>query len=165
MNLNKLVREFFEENEFDRLSNKLAVTRSDGTVIYCNSKDSFEASNIGALASGIWQAASSLSALVNKSEAPLSFRLAFDTSSEGIYILPLALGEMECNLCCVFKDQINPGKLKQNMRNIAFLLEAFMREEFLRLKSTVRPTKIRSGYLFENITDEEMDRLFGVAGV
>ncbi len=165
MNFNALVKDFFEENEFDRLSDKVAVLRSDGTVLYCNSKDSFEASNIGALASGIWQAASSLSNLVNKSDEESCFRLAFDTTSEGIYILATNLGGIDCYLCCIFKDQLNPGKLKQNMRNIGFLLEAYMREESLRLQSTVRAKNVRTGYLFENITDEEMDRLFGVAGV
>lgn len=165
MNLNSLVKDFFEENEFDRLANKVSVVRSDGTVLYCNSKDSFEASNIGALASGIWQAASSLSQMINKGENSSAFRLAFDTTSEGIYILPIDIASRDCYLCCLFKDQLNPGKLKQSMRNIGFLLEAYMREEALRFEAQELPRELRSGYLFKDITDEEMDRLFGVAGV
>src|SRR5690554_6414620 len=162
MNLSALIKDFFIESEFDRVSEKVAIVRTDGTVLYSNSANSFEASNIGALASGIWQAAESLASLVN--EPRDGYRLAFDTSSDGIYLLPLSLGERSCYLCCIYKDLLNPGKLKQNMRNLSFLLEAFVRVESLREESEVQ-TSGKEGYLFENITDEEMDQLFGVAGI
>lgn len=164
MNLTSLLKEFFVENEFNTVSEKVAVVRNDGTVVYSNSIDSMEASNIGALASGIWQAAQSLSSLVNSSIVKESYRMAFDTSSDGIYLLPVNLGGRDCYLCCIFKDQINPGKLKQNMRNIAFLLEAFAREESFQAENQDTVGE-ESGFLFTDITDEEMDKLFGVAGI
>lgn len=165
MNITALVKEFFVENEFNLISDKVAVIRNDGTVLYSNSLNSLEASNIGALASGIWQAAQSLSSLVNKDLPYEDYRLAFDTTSDGIYLLPAALGERTCYLCCIFKDQLNPGKLKQNMRNISFLLEAYVREESLAFSQQEDSTAKSQGYLFENITDEEMNQLFGVAGI
>lgn len=163
MNLAATVKDFFVENEFHLISEKIAVVRNDGTSLYSNSVDSREAANIGALASGIWQASSSLAALVEKEPRREAYRLSFDTSSDGIYILPLRLGERSCYLCCIFKDRLNPGKLKQNMRNISFLLEAFVRDETLLNARESAPVK--RGYLFDNITDEEMDQLFGAAGI
>lgn len=48
------------------------------------------------------------------------------------------------------------------MRNIAFLLETFIRDESV---STSFPSQTtRTGFLFENITDKEMDQLFGFTG-
>lgn len=164
MNLASLVKEFFVENEFHLISEKVAVVRNDGTVLYSNSMDSKEAANIGALASGIWQASSSLASLVDKNLPEESYRLSFDTSSDGVYLLPASLDKRNCYFCCIFKDRLNPGKLKQNMRNISFLLEAFVREESLRKEQKAQPRE-KEGYLFENITDEEMDQLFGVAGI
>ena len=61
MNLTTLVKEFFIENEFNMISNRVALVRNDGTVLFANSLNSMESANIGALASGIWQAAQSLS--------------------------------------------------------------------------------------------------------
>ncbi|MCO4755344.1 MAG: roadblock/LC7 domain-containing protein [Bacteriovoracaceae bacterium] len=162
MNFTNLVKEFFVENEFNLISDRVALVRNDGTVMYANSLNSLESSNIGALASGIWQAAQSLSSLVNKDAPQSGYRLSFDTSSEGIYLLPLTLDNIDCYFCCIFKDQINPAKLKQNMRNIGFLLETYIRDESLNFK---RPKpSIEQGYLFKNITDQEMDQLFGFTG-
>lgn len=162
MNLTTLVKEFFIENEFNMISNRVALVRNDGTVLFANSMNSMESANIGALASGIWQAAQSLNSLVNKDVPEKHYRLAFDTSSEGIYLVPTQLNSVSCYLCCIFKDQINPAKLKQNMRNIAFLLETFIRDESV---STNFPSQAaRTGFLFENITDKEMDQLFGFTG-
>ncbi|MEX0798190.1 MAG: hypothetical protein WEB87_05480 [Bacteriovoracaceae bacterium] len=164
MNVTSLVKEFFVENEFDLLSEKVAIIRQDGNVLYANSINSLEASNIGALVSGVWQAAQSLSSLVNKSQLSREYRLSFDTSSDGIYILPVSLGESPYYFCSIFKDRMNPGKLKQNMRSVSFLLEAYMREELLSLKAP-QDSKESSGYLFENITDAEMDQLFVATGI
>ncbi|MBC77316.1 MAG: hypothetical protein CME64_15025 [Halobacteriovoraceae bacterium] len=162
MNLSKLVKEFFVENEFNMISERVALVRSDGTVLYANSLSSMESSNIGALASGIWQAAQSLTALVNQDTSDKHYRLAFDTSSEGIYLIPTELNSVTCYLCCIFKDQINPAKLKQNMRNIAFLLETYIRDESVNSSFPSQPKN--TGFLFENITDQEMDQLFGFTG-
>lgn len=164
MNITALVKEFFVDNEFHRISEKVAVVRNDGTVLYSNSINSLEASNIGALASGIWQAAQSLSSLVNKELPEDAYRMSFDTSSDGIYLLPTTLGASQCYFCCIFREQLNPGKLKQSMRNISFLLEAFIQEETMRHAQKDEPVR-NGGYLFQNITDEEMDQLFGVAGI
>lgn len=177
MNLTALVKEFFVDNEFNYISDKVAVLRNDGTVLFSNSINSTEAANIGALASGIWQASQSLSTLVSRDESSDgAYRLSFDTTSEGIYILPVGLAENTCYFCCIFKEQINPGKLKQKIRNIAFLLETFIREEEMRFAQTRSESSIKSKnsleesraghkFLFENITDQEMDQLFGLAGI
>jgi len=163
VNLKHLINDFFDENDFGKISNHLSVVRNDGIVIYSNENDSFISSSMGALSSGLWQAATSMIEFVDKSNDE-DFRLTFDTSSSGVYILPLEVSNSRCYLVSVYQDALNPAKLKQQLKNLIFLLEMYIRDVS---SSVSRETKVRNidpkreGYLFKDITDEEIDKLFG----
>lgn len=167
MNIKLLINNFFEENDFGRISDHISVVRNDGIVIYSNTKDNFIASSMGALSSGLWQAATSMIEFVDKRDDE-EFRLTFDTSSSGVYILPIVVANSRCYLVSVYQDALNPAKLKQQLKNLIFLLEMYIRDESI---SVSKETKIhdidpkREGYLFTDITDEEIDKLFGFSRV
>jgi hypothetical protein len=61
MNLNLLVKQFFNENEYNKISDRLVVIRQDGITLYSNYDNKFEESSIGALVSGLWFVCSSFS--------------------------------------------------------------------------------------------------------
>ena len=86
MNLNSHLKDFFFENEYDRLAEDISIIRKDGIPVFSNrSKASV---TIGALISGLWQASESLSTQVTDKESFDEYRLAFDSSDQGVYVLP-----------------------------------------------------------------------------
>lgn len=158
MNLATQIKDFFNESEFSSLADKIAVVRDDGTVLFSNSQDVMMASNIGALSSGVWQAAHQLISYIGDSPSG-DFRLSFDSSCSGIYLTPIKLNKTSGFLCCLYKDEVNPGKLKRKVRQVVDLLNAYVEIEKKNLVEYGNNDK----YLFDNITDEEMDSLFGMA--
>jgi hypothetical protein len=153
LNLNLLVKQFFNENDYNKISSRLALVRGDGIIIYSNAEDSFESSSIGALVSGVWQAAESLNSIISNNNEDFDFRLAFDTTENGLYILPIDVLKETFYICSIYKEEVNPAKLKRNLRLLKENLEVFL-SEYKEEIST------RNDYLFSNITDAEMDNLF-----
>lgn len=167
MNLKQLISNFFEENDFGKISAHVSVVRNDGIVIYSNEEDALISNSMGALASGLWQAATSMINYVGEVEDN-EYRLAFDTSSSGVFVLPVELNEARCYLVAVYQDALNPAKLKQQLKNLMFLLEMYIRDETISVSRNTQEAKgnvERSGYLFKEISDEEIDRLFGFTGI
>jgi hypothetical protein len=148
-----MVKQFFNENGYDKISSRLALVRADGIIVYSNSSDSFESSSIGALVSGVWQAAESLNSIISNDNEAYDFRLGFDTSENGLYILPINILKESFYICSIYKEEVNPAKLKRNLRLLKQNLEVFL-SEYKEEIST------RNDYLFSNITDVEMDNLF-----
>lgn len=164
MNVNKLIKQFFIENDYHRIADRIVVLRGDGISIYSNIEDQYESSSIGALVSGLWQAAESLSSMLKKDDQFIDFRLAFDTTSDGLYVVPFKMMGKIFYLCAIYSDTDNPGKLKRHIRLLKDNLEVFV-SEFKLNKPVNKINKeekgmARSGFLFESISDEEMDKLF-----
>lgn len=145
------IEHFFEQLAVtDKLD--ISVVRQDGIQLYSSHKDKLDATSIGALAGGVWQAAESLMALSGGSKLD-EHRLSFDTSSSGVYILTLKAQREKLYLVGIYKDSLNPAILKQKLRVLHFRLEEY-------LNADIEEINNRNGFLFENITDEEMDNLF-----
>lgn len=157
MNLNSHLKNFFFENEYDRLADDISIIRKDGIPVFSNRGKA--SVTIGALISGLWQASQSLTSQVSDKDSFSDFRLAFDSSDQGVYILPVTIFGETYFLSAIYKNEINPGKLKNQMRLIKSNIEIYM-SSFKRTK-----TENREGYLFEDITDEEIDQLFQVSGI
>lgn len=154
MNLSKIIKQFLEENDFHMLADKMAIVRNDGIVLYSNAEDFEESSSIGALVGGLWQAAQSLNSIVSDESDILDFRLSFDTSNKGIYILPFNINKKDFYICGIYSDVNNPALLKRNLRNLKENLSNYL------LEYCSQNEDIRQDFLFNNITDEEMDNLF-----
>lgn len=140
---------------------RLFVTREDGITIYDSVQDNTTTS-VAALVSGVWQASEALMNLVDAQNEHHEFRLGFDTSSSGIYLFPFSLSGKKYFLGAIYSDCLNPGQLK---RQIALIKEEMVRlfeAEPLPKKSIV---SVREGYLFQDISDAEIDRLFSLGGI
>ena len=157
MNLNSHLKDFFFENEYDRLAEDISIIRKDGIPVFSNRGKA--SVTIGALISGLWQASESLSTQVTDHHSFKEFRLAFDSTDQGVYVLPLEIFNETYFLSAIYKKERNPGKLKNQMRLIKSNIEIYM-SSFKRTKNNNR-----EGYLFEDITDEEIDRMFEASNV
>lgn len=158
MNLSSAIKLFFHENDFQKLSDRISVIRFDGITIYSNIKNDFESASASALVSGLWQAAKSLNSMVESRSEFMDFKLSFDSSENGLFILPFMLNKQEYYLCTIYKDVVNPGKLKRDMRLIKENLEVYLEDFSFDLSN--RPRAGRDSFLFKDITDEEIDRMF-----
>lgn len=135
----------------------IMLVRQDGLVLFSNREKGIDRHSFGALVGGVWQAAKTLSDLVEADTNEI-FKLNFGTSSKGIFLMPLEHGNDELYLSLIFKDEVNPGKLKFQLQT--------RREDIQDGLNQIKPQKEeqqeqeRSGFLFKNITDEEIDQLF-----
>lgn len=162
----KYVESFFKSCEVDKKLNRYSffLIRQDGVVLYHNNDlgNSLSKSSIGALLGGVWQASRALSEFIPENKNDEIFRLSFDTSSKGIYILPIKVYEEELFLGLIYFDEVNPGLVKNKIRDMANSLSEYLHYE-LEAQLSKKPAKSSSrkvDFLFENITDDEMDKLF-----
>jgi hypothetical protein len=144
---------------------RLFVTREDGITIYDTVQDKTTTS-VSALVSGVWQASEALMGLAHPNQDVMEFRLGFDTSSQGIYLFPFSLTGKRYFLGAIYHDCVNPGQLKRQVAMIKEEMDRLFQDEPATV--VVAKTKIQSGnregFLFQEITDDEIDRLFS-AGI
>lgn len=140
---------------------RLFVTREDGITVYDSIQDN-TTSSVAALVSGVWQASEALMGMVRRDSDPMEFRLGFDTSSQGIYLFPFNLTGKRYFLGAIYSECLNPAQLKRQV--------AMIKEEMVRLfgadeAEAPTPAKVsRDGFLFQDITDAEIDKLFSLGG-
>ncbi|EQC42914.1 hypothetical protein M899_0064 [Bacteriovorax sp. BSW11_IV] len=157
------VNDFFENVANFSVVDNFAVifARRDGVLLYSKSyfQNEIEKEAIGALTSGLWQAAKALIDMIPNTKDEDDFRLSFDTSSGGLYLLPVEHAGAEYQLGLVFKDMTNPAQLKNKIRTTRDQLEYFLQEVFVDNNETP-VLKSESDFLFNDITDDEVDSLF-----
>jgi len=163
----KYVEAFFQSCEIDQKINRFSffMIRYDGVVLYHNNNlaNNLSKSSIGALLGGVWQAAKALADFIPKEKQNEGYRLSFDTSEQGVYIVPIGNKHEELYLGLIYHDEVNPGFIKSKMREMAASFNEFLDQEIK--DSGVKNVKAQSSkkgsdYLFEDISDAEMDRLF-----
>ena len=151
--------EYLSGGALDRFS--VFVCRQDGVVLY--KKDgiglSVSHSSVGALLGGVWQAASTLASFLPESEKKEIFRLSFDTSSTGVYILPFQMKNNDYYLGLLYNDELNPGFIKNRLRDLMMRLEEYLAE------FAEEARKEENDILFENITDDEIEAIFSHTGI
>ena len=135
---------------------RLFVSRADGITIYDSVQDN-TTSSVSALVSGVWQASEALMGLVNSDHDIFEYRLGFDTSSQGIYLFSFQIEGK--SYCCgaIYKECLNPGLLKRQV----MMLKAELEDMDILASENEAP---KSEFLFNDITDEEMDGLFTIGG-
>lgn len=170
-NIPRYVETFFQSCEIDEKLNRYSffLIRHDGVVLYHNNNlaDSLSKSSIGALLGGVWQAARALASFIPKEEAKEGYRLSFDTASQGVYIVPITVGEEELYLGLIYHDEVNPGFIKNKIREMAAsfteFLEVELKESLSKKHAQKKAPASKSEFLFADITDSEMDKLFAFA--
>lgn len=163
----KLIEQFFLSLEIDQRLNRFSffLIRQDGVILYQNKKNlKINAHSVGALLGGVWQASSALTEFIPGKKRELEFRLSFDTSSEGIYIVPIDFEAEKFYLGLIYHNEVNPGLLKSKMRDIATSLSQFLNMEKLneKLDKNTAGDKVEEK-LFRDITDAEIDHIFSFA--
>ncbi|MBD64141.1 MAG: hypothetical protein CME62_02965 [Halobacteriovoraceae bacterium] len=159
MNLSEKLKSHILKTEVCQCCERLSIIRHDGICLFSNAEDNFESASISALVSGLWQAAESLNGLATSDKSFSEYRLSFDTTNNGLYVLPLLLNQEDYYLCAIFNQVDNPAKLKRELRVLKQELE---NNNSIRTHSTQAD---RAGYLFKDITDEEINKIFEVSGV
>jgi hypothetical protein len=136
--------------------------RHDGILLYRQNTltDQLNESSIGALLGGVWQAAQAIAGFLPPRQENEVFRLSFDTSGRGLYILPYTLQGQDYYLASIYDDQINPGALKLRLRDLMTKLDEFLNTS--EVDSSL--SKGENQYLFRDITDEEINKLFAFSG-
>lgn len=166
-NIPKYVQAFFKSCEIDEKINRYSffLIRYDGVVLYHNENlaNSLSKSSIGALLGGVWQAAKALADFIPKEEAEEGYRLSFDTSSQGVYIVPITVGKEELYLGLIYHDEVNPGFIKNKIREMATSFGEYLEQELKESYSKKQMNDGKNSFLFGDITDSEMDQLFAFA--
>jgi hypothetical protein len=151
------------ESKKEGVRARLFATREDGITIYDSVQNQTTAS-VSALVSGVWQASEALMLLAQPTDNVMEFRLAFDTSSQGMFLFPFSYEEKRYFLGAIYQDCINPGQLKRQIAMIKEEMDSFFQQEPKTIKSKSNSSE-RKGFLFQDISDAEIDRLFSVGGI
>lgn len=140
---------------------RLFVSRDDGITVY-DTIQNHTTTSVSALVSGVWQASEALMAMAHPKQDILEFRLGFDTSSQGVYLFPLTVFGKRYFLGAIYKDCLNPGQLKRHIAMIKQEIDQMFSEE--KVLPPIKKTKSndRESFLFQEISDDEIDRLFSV---
>ena len=100
--------------------------------------------------------------LVYKQSDVMDFRLGFDTSAQGIFLFPFSLSGKRYFLGAIYNECLNPGQLKRQIALIKEEMERLFINEPIPKKSVVSK---RQDFLFQDISDAEIDRLFSLGGL
>jgi hypothetical protein len=159
LNVSHEIKSFFELRRI-KIKARLFVGREDGITVY-DSIQNETTSSVAALISGVWQASEALMQMVDNQGKTMDFRLGFDTSSQGVFILPFKLLGKRYFLGAIYQDYLNPGQLKRQIGQLKVELD----QQFEGLNGVAESVEMgRDGFLFKDITDEEIDRLFSIGG-
>jgi hypothetical protein len=116
-----------------------------------------ETQHFGVLMNGAWQAAEQVSKMASVCEEQKT-RLSFDTSSEGVYLLPFNAQGVPLLFVSIYKTITNPGLMKNQMRSFTSHLEE-------KLTGLRVPQQKSKHLLFDDISDREIDEMFSFAGI
>ena len=154
--LRESLDKILKKNSFD---STLILARQDGVIVYEQDENLSlkKKQALGALMAGAWQAAEAMSDFF-PTEGNSFFRLGFDTSESGIYVLPIQTTNDVFYVGLFYKDELNPAVLKNKLRSLSNQILQELSIYFDARESLNKP-------LFENITDDEIEVIFSVAGV
>lgn len=160
MDFTKTIKDFFGQKKIVKKfgDSQLFFLRKDGVLLFTN-RDPADAQSISALMGGIWQAAAAVSDFIPHFKKEEVYRLTFDTSSKGVYILPVEIFNGEFYLGAIYYNKTNPAVVKHELREIHRLLL----EEMAPL-STKASGKTDSKFLFKDISDDEINSIFSTVG-
>ncbi len=142
------------------IEHAIFICREDGVFLF-KENDQNISQELGALVAGMWQAAKSLGAMATTEIE--EYMLQFSTSNSGVFLYPLFFQEETLILGTLFTQEVNPGKLKNRIRNLRDSLLHSLEEESILWKKSSQDNS-PDKFLFANITDREIDNLFAFVG-
>lgn len=146
----------FEKNEiFDEVS--VFLVTKDGQVLnQLGKRKEKDPSSLGALFVGILQASEAVSETLSGDKGE-EMDLSYSSSRSGFFILKPTKENPEVFWAFMYRNTINPGKVKVYAKKL--------RDHFDRIKILEKQLNKNGKKLFEDITDDEMDKLFSFAGI
>lgn len=147
--LNKIFNNYLSEIN-NTGNSELFIIRNDGLLMASNSTKE-DMQSTAALATGIWQAAE---ATYEDKNSVGECSLSFATTDTGLFLLPLEDSKRSFYLCCRYEGELNPGHLKQKLKNHRNILLETLSELTEEIENT------RSEYLFPDLTDQEINKIF-----
>lgn len=156
------------KNHFESFSGKAVLSNStvlalsrDGRVygqlgVQRSSKD---IQSLGALLVGMWQASEAVKGFMNE-ERTKDLNLSFQSSESGFFILKPGNINKEIFWGLLFEKETNPGKIKLYFKK---LRDHFENIEIL--PSRELGNEQDGDFLFKDVTEEEVDKLFSFAGL
>lgn len=142
-----------KEKTLEKLS--IIISRSDGIILSSLNVDSSKAQSIAALSAGVWQASEAVS-LAQGASLSGDPSLSFASSDTGFYICPISMKNEQIYLCAMYSNVINPAVLKHKLK----LVKKEFENLFSQVVNTRNENNERDNFLFEEISDEEVDQLF-----
>ena len=137
---------------------RLLVVRNDGLLVWDGRPDN-SSQAMAALCGGVWEAANAMAKAAGQASVQ-DFRFVFDSTDRGVLIFPIEGDRQHFYLTAIYQGCVNPALLKRQVHGLGTKLAAHVRALPRPARST--PVPQRTGYLFSDISDEEMDRLFGI---
>lgn len=140
---------------------RLFIVRRDGMLVW-DAQPDHQSQSLAALCGGVWEASMAMAGAGGMAKKKDGFRLVFDDSEEGVLVFPLNIEKQTYYLGGIYRSCVNPGKLRHQVQELRARLDV----SFAHLKPLAEQRQThasnRDEYLFKDITDEEMDRLFGL---
>lgn len=153
MSINKDFEQKIKEFNIEYLHD-FFIFRNDGVPVYVKNENRKNA--IGALVAGVFHASIEL---MNKNNMKTEeYNLNFSDTSSGVHIIKINVNDQEYFLGSVYQNEVNPGKLKVELRKISKNIIHI-------LKNVKKEIKMRNEYLFKDISDNEIDAMFSTVGV
>lgn len=147
MKVNEPIEKFLKNND----CKTIGLVRGDGVLIEgCE----FSSGNhhIGALVGGIYQASSELAKSLGQSDDSI---ISYGNSKEGFYISQLIINQQNYYLYTSYHELLNPAKLKWNFKKLINEVSSYYS----------KGDDVNHDYLFRDISDEEINKMFAQAGV
>lgn len=160
MSLQQDMREFFKQMEIPS-GVRIIVSRQDGIQMVDTHKDNLSQS-LSALCAGSWEASWAMLKTMRPRDNFNDYRFCFDTSSHGVLILPFPLKNQIFYIAGIYDNALNPALLKRKIQNLKIQLVNQLEKKINSSSSKLAEIPVNENYLFTDITDEEMDRLFGL---
>ncbi|MCF8058133.1 MAG: hypothetical protein K9K67_02485 [Bacteriovoracaceae bacterium] len=115
--------------------------------------------SLGALLVGMWQASEAVGEFLSGNDEK-DLILSFQSSDKGFFLLRPTEKNKEVFWGILFESEVNPGKIKLYAKKVR---EFFDKIKIIESKDM---ENIQDGdFLFKNITEDEVDKLFSFAGL
>jgi hypothetical protein len=137
---------------------RLLVVRNDGLLIWDARKDD-QSQALAALCGGVWEASQAMAKAAGQVSGD-DFRFVFDSTSKGVLIFPIRSDKHGFYLAAIYQGCVNPALLKRQVHGLGKKLATHIATMPTPVQRAT--TTSRKGFLFSDISDEEMNRLFGV---
>ncbi len=150
----------FSKHEFFSEVSIMVLTR-DGQVLSLLGKkmNKNEAQSLGALMVGMWQASQAVADMIHV-DGTTDTGLSYQNSQSGFFLLQPTEKNPKVFWSFIFENQINPGKIKNYAKSLRQFFDKI--EIFDEADEAIQTSE---GFLFENVTAEEVDDLFSFAGI